>query len=66
VYRHTDYRLPLQPMEEAQALGIALPPELLAMLAELAAALQAKLGARLDQIYPPAAGPAADTEELPA
>jgi membrane protein len=53
-------------MEEAQALGIALPPELLAMLAELAAALQAKLGARLDQIYPPAAGPAADTEELPA
>ena len=66
VYRHTGYRLPLQPMEEAAALGIALPPELLAMLAELAVALHAKLGARLDQIYPPAADPAADTEELPA
>ena len=66
VYRHTSYRLPLQPVDEAAALGIALPPELLAMLAELAAALQAKLGARLDQIYPPAADPAADTEELPA
>ena len=66
VYRHTSYRLPLQPVDEAAALGIALPPELLAMLADLAAALQAKLGARLDQIYPPAADPAADTEELPA
>ena len=66
VYRHADYRLPLQPQEEAAALGIVLPPELLALLAEVAAALQAKLGTRLDQIYPPAAGPAADTEELPA
>lgn len=66
VYRHTGYRLPLQPMEETAALGIALPPELLAMLAELAMALHDKLGARLDQVYPPAADPAADTEELPA
>ncbi|HEV2682004.1 MAG TPA: YihY family inner membrane protein [Rhodanobacter sp.] len=66
VYRHTDYRLPLQPVQEAAAMGIKLPSELLAMLDELAVALQSKLGARLDQIYPPTADPAADTEELPA
>ena len=66
VYRHTDYRLPLQPVEEAAKLGIELPAELLTMLAELAVELQAKLGARLDQIYPPVADAAADTEELPA
>jgi membrane protein len=66
VYRNTDYRLPLQPQEEAAALGIDLPAELLAMLAELAAALQAKLGARLDQIYPPTAVRAADQPELSA
>lgn len=66
VYRHSTYRLPLQPLEEAEALGIELPPQLLAMLAELAAALQAQLGIRLDAIYPPAAAPADDPEELPA
>jgi len=38
---------------------------LLAMLAELASALQARLGARLDQIYPPTADGAVDTEEIP-
>jgi membrane protein len=52
VYRHTDYRLPLHPQEEAATLGIDLPPALLALLAELAVALASKLGARLAQIYP--------------
>jgi membrane protein len=66
VYRHIDYPLPLQPVQEAAALGIELPPELLTLLAELAAVLEAKLGVRLDQIYPVADNPAADTEELPA
>jgi membrane protein len=66
VYRHIDYPLPLQPVQEAAALGIELPPELLTMLAELATVLEAKLGVRLDQIYPVTAPPAVDTEELPA
>ena len=58
--------LPLHPLEEAAALGIELPPALLAMLDDLAAVLEAKLGVRLDQIYPVTASPTADTEELPA
>ena len=66
VYGHSNYRLPLQPVEEAAALGIELPPELLAMLAELAQALQEKLGARLDRIYPTADGHPNGTEEFPA
>lgn len=66
VYRHADYRLPLHPVEAADSLGIELPPELLAMLAGLAESLQEKLGARLDQIYPPAMASMADNEELPA
>ncbi len=66
VYRHTDYRLPLQPIEEAAALGIDLPRELLVMLSELSVALQSKLGARLDQIYPAAADAAAASQECPA
>lgn len=66
LYRCTHHRLPLHPLEEAAELGIELSPELMVMLDELATVLQAKLGTRLDQIYPPAADPAADTEELPA
>ena len=66
VYRHIDYPLPLQPVQEAKSLGIELPPELLNMLAELADILEAKLRVRLDQMYPVNNGPAADTEELPA
>ncbi len=66
VYRHADYRLPLQPVEEAAALGIDLPPELLSLLADVATALEAKLGTRLDQIYPPVADAATGIEELPA
>lgn len=66
IYRHADYRLPLHPVQEVESLGIELPPELLAMLTELAEALQQKLGARLNQIYPPTAAGAAETEEFPA
>ncbi len=66
LYRYTDCRLPLQPLEEAASAGIELPSELLRLLDELASTLQVKLGTRLDQIYPQAADPAADTEELPA
>ena len=47
-------------------MNVVLPTELLLLLDEVAAALHSKLGTRLDQIYPPAADPAADTEELPA
>jgi membrane protein len=63
LYRCTHYRLPLRPAEEAAALGITLAPELLAMLTELAAVLQAKLGTRLDQIYPPVVDCATGSEE---
>ncbi len=65
VYRHTDYRLPLHPQEEAAALGVDLPSALLALLAELAAALAAKLGTRLEQVYPPTTGIANDAPEIP-
>jgi len=54
VYRHSHYRLPLQPAQEATALDLQLPPQLLAMLAELAAALRATLGAPLDHAFPAA------------
>jgi len=66
VYCHTRYRLPLEPVEEAAALGIELSPTLLALLNSLADSLEAKLGTRLDQIYPPDADDAANTKELPA
>ncbi len=66
VYRHADYRLPLHPAQEVAALGIELPPELLAMLTELAEALQEKLGARLNQIYPPSVQAVAETREFTA
>jgi membrane protein len=52
VYRHTGYRLPLQPTEEARALGIDLPPALLQLLAEVARMLDDTLGTRLDQAFP--------------
>src|SRR5574337_533197 len=66
LYGCTRCRLPLRPLEEAASMGIELPSELLQLLDDLGAALQTKLGTRLDQIYPPSADPAADTEELPA
>jgi membrane protein len=55
VYRHSNYRLPLRPAQEAAALNLKLPRELLAMLAELAAALHSTLGAPLDRAFPVAA-----------
>jgi membrane protein len=66
VYRHTNYRLSLQPAEEAAALGMNLPPELLALLAELAVLLEAKLGTRLDRVYPPDTTDPPATEDLSA
>jgi len=66
LYRHTDFRLPLQPEQEASALGIELPAELLAMLAEVATTLQGQLGTRLDQLYPTTDSPAVTTQEIPA
>ena len=54
VYRHTSYRLPLRPAEEARALGINLPPALIELLAEVARMLDETLGTRLDHTFPPA------------
>jgi len=53
LYRRGHYRLPLRPRELAHELGLRLPEAALAMLAELAAALQAGLGRTLAQVYPP-------------
>ena len=66
LYRCTHHRLPLNPVEEAAALGIELSPELLVMLDELGAVLQEKLGIRLDQIYPQTIDSAVNTEGLSA
>ncbi|KRE90971.1 ribonuclease BN [Frateuria sp. Soil773] len=63
VYNHTQYRLPLRPAEEAQALGIALPTTLLELLDAMAETLETALGTRLDRIYPPLADAANDPEE---
>jgi hypothetical protein len=40
-------------MEEAQALGIDLPPSLIELLAEVARMLDETLGRRLDHTFPP-------------
>jgi membrane protein len=66
VYRHTCYRLPLNPADEAMMLGVDLPPSLLMVLAAVAATLEEALGVQLDHIYPPAAKEAADRKEFPA
>ena len=66
VYRNNRYRLPLRPAEEAAALGVELPPPLLALLSELAALLASRLGTKLDQIYPPDADVAAASKETTA
>ena len=63
VYQRTCYRLPLQPAQEAEALNLALPQELLAMLDELAAAMRSTLGTPLLQVFP--AAPAAPEESSP-
>jgi membrane protein len=48
-----------------QRLGIKLPPELLGLLDNLAEALDATLGARLDKLFPPPSVPV-PTEDTPA
>ena len=57
VYRCGQYRLPLHPREQVERLGIRLPAELLGLLDNLALALDATLGARLDTLFPPHAVP---------
>ena len=52
VYRHSGYRLPIDPAAQADHLGIALPSELLELLEKLARHLDATLGTRLDRAYP--------------
>jgi membrane protein len=52
VYRHTGYRLPLRPAEEAETLGISLPKPLIDLLTEVARMLDETLGARLDEAFP--------------
>jgi membrane protein len=46
-------------------MGIYLPPDLLVLLDNLAAALDATLGARLDQLFPPTPAPVS-IEDSPA
>lgn len=65
VYRCTQYRLPLHPREQVERMGIVLPPDLLALLDHLAAALDATLGARLDHLFPPTSAPVS-IEDSPA
>jgi membrane protein len=60
VYSHSGYRLPLEPGRDAAELGIGLPPELLALLDQLACALGATLGTRLDRAYPAGSPPVED------
>lgn len=52
VYQHANYRLPLYPVQQAEALSLHLPPELLAMLAALAASVRSALAAPLMQVFP--------------
>jgi membrane protein len=60
IYRCTHYRLPLHPREQVERMGIRLPADLLVLLDQLAVALGATLGARLDQLFPPSTVPNED------
>jgi len=64
IYAHSHYRLPLRPAQEAQEQRIRLPPELIALLDTAARTLNATLGTRLDQAYPPATPATNDSEDL--
>lgn len=64
IYAHSHYRLPLRPAQEAQEQRIRLPPELIALLDTAAQSLNATLGTRLDQAYPPATPATNDSEDL--
>src|SRR6185312_14915157 len=67
VYQYSSHHLPLRPLEAAAALGIELPAPLLDLLAGLAGILEARLGARLEEVYPlPAAPAATDSTEMNA
>ncbi|GLQ47586.1 UPF0761 membrane protein [Dyella lipolytica] len=63
VYRHSGYRLPLNPAEQVAASCIELPPELLSLLIKLARSLDATLGTRLDAAYPLNTARAPQTQE---
>jgi membrane protein len=52
VYRHSGYPLPPNPTQQAAASRIELPPELLAVLDQLARSIDTTLGTRLDKVYP--------------
>ncbi|GAB3780717.1 YihY family inner membrane protein [Dyella agri] len=60
VYTHCGYRLPLEPVRQAAALGLSLPDELLALLDALAGTLDGALGTRLDRAYPAPTSPVAE------
>ncbi|BBD79592.1 YihY family inner membrane protein [Aerosticca soli] len=53
VYRHSRYRLPLQPIQLVRTLGIVLPAKLIGLLEETAEAITSRLATRLDEAYPP-------------
>ena len=53
IYAHSSYRLPLHPSQEAQAQGVRLPSELIALLDSAAQSLDATLRTRLDLAFPP-------------
>src|ERR1700761_5153517 len=65
VYRHSSYRLPLQPVEKVAALGLALPEELVNVLERVAQMLSSELGTRLETAYPssPSSTPCASESE---
>ncbi|MGC1549637.1 MAG: YihY family inner membrane protein [Rhodanobacter sp.] len=52
VYKHSGYRLPLDPVQSTVALGITLPSELMVLLTNMSETLSASLGTPLDRAYP--------------
>jgi membrane protein len=66
VYRYAGYRLPLDPADEAQALGIRLPQELMDLLGVTAEMLRQTLGSKLDQVFPPAPEEPSPSKEVAA
>ena len=65
VYAHCDYRVPLRPSQDAQAYGLELPVELVALLDSVAQSLDDHLRTRLDVAYPPASPATNASEDLP-
>lgn len=52
IYRQVHYRLPLNPLQEAEQRGVKLSPQLSELLATLAGHLKRALAANLEQVYP--------------